>query len=171
LGTICLYALQQQGSSVSSILFTSPFTIPRDDIPTDETFESISSFTTTESLWSLLDLPNRDIWEMFALSFVTSVFVTLIASLIAFTPCPKRHTTTSLDLPASENAVAKGSGYYASRIDREEFDRQRADYTMDQIRLLQKTPEFKSALERKGYDEQAWNWQVREVKSTFLEAE
>jgi len=94
-------------------------------------------------------------WEMFCLSFIASVFLTTIASVIAYTPCPKAKKTA----PTTSSEEAKRSGYYASRISLEEFNKQRADYTMDQIRLLQRTPEYKSALELKGYDEQEWNWQ------------
>jgi hypothetical protein len=55
-------------------------------IPSDSYFENLSI---VQYMPAFLDIANLELWEMFSLSFITSVFLTIIASVIAYTPCPK----------------------------------------------------------------------------------
>ncbi|CDW73370.1 UNKNOWN [Stylonychia lemnae] len=54
--------------------------------------------------------------------------------------------------------------YYAERISLKEYQRQKIDYTSDQINLLYDSKEFNEMMNKKGTSKDSWNWQTRAMK-------
>lgn len=146
-GTALLYIAQQAGSTICEILadMLSLFGLGGWLPGNSDASAGAGSLLSAFSFFSLSDL---EIYEMFALSFVTTVTLSVLASIIYFTPW-RRQPSVSQEKPRAEQ-VTTISGYFAQRITSEEFDRQAGEFTAAQIRLLQQTPEYKSALQRKG---------------------
>jgi hypothetical protein len=54
---------------------------------------------------------------------------------------------------------------FIEQITPEEFDRQKLDYTEQQVAALQASQEYKKMLRQKGKKVEQWNWQVKETKN------
>lgn len=54
---------------------------------------------------------------------------------------------------------------FIEQITPEEFDRQKKEYTEQQVAELQQTKEYKRMLRQKGKKVEQWNWQAKESKN------
>jgi hypothetical protein len=54
---------------------------------------------------------------------------------------------------------------FIEQITPEEFDRQKLDYTEQQVAALQASQEYKKMLRQKGKKVEQWNWQAKERKN------